>query len=89
MAEHIEVWNRQFARPRINLIRPARPHPFAVWNRYGAVPGTPNHGVTIGFAVMLRGRGISVRWARPLVHIEEISAAARTPGDAEEATDGN
>lgn len=70
--ERIEVWSRRFRWPRIKFVRAARPHPFASWNRYGAVPGTSNRGVTIGFAIMLRGRGVSVRWARPLVHTEEI-----------------
>ncbi len=72
MSERIEVWTRRFVRPRIDLLRPARPHPFAVWNRYGGVPGTPYRGVTIGFAVMLRGRGIGVRWATPKVYTMEI-----------------
>ena len=74
MDERIEVWSRQFIRPRVGLLRPAQPHPFAGWNRYGGVPGTPNHGVTIGFAVMLRGRGIGVRWARPLVYTVDTKA---------------
>jgi hypothetical protein len=79
MAERVEVWSRRFTRPRIDRLRPARPHPFAGWNRYGGVPGTSNHGVTIGFAVMLRGRGIGIRWAWPVVHTEEISAPDPTP----------
>ena len=78
MGEHVEVWSRRFTRPRIDFVRPARPHPFAGWNRYGAVPGTPNYGVTIGVAFMLRGRGIGIRWARPVVRIEEIRRQATT-----------
>jgi hypothetical protein len=73
VSEQIEVWGRRFMWPHINLVRPAQPHPFATWNRYGGIPGTPNHGVTIGFALMWRGRGVGVRWARPTVYRVEAS----------------
>ncbi|MCP2339190.1 hypothetical protein [Actinomadura rupiterrae] len=71
MNEQVEVWSRRFVRPRIDFLRPARPHPLAAWNRYGAIPGTPFRGVTIGMAFMWRGRGVGIRWARPQVHFEE------------------
>ena len=70
--ERVEVWGRKLMRPRITALRVAQPHPFAVWNRYGEIPGTSYCGVTIGFALMLRGRGIGIRWAKPTVTFEYV-----------------
>ena len=71
--DRIEIWSRRFVRPRVKLTRPAHPHPLAAWNRYGGIPGTPHKGVTIGVEVALRGRGISIRWAKPVVRTLAVS----------------
>lgn len=64
--ERITRWSRRFMPLRVDRFRVARPHPLACWNRYGGIPGTTYCGVTIGFAVMFRGHGLGVRWARPV-----------------------
>lgn len=66
VTERITQWSRRFIPPRVNRFRVAHPHPLTCWNRYGGVPGTPYRGVTIGFAVMLCGHGLGVRWAKPV-----------------------
>jgi hypothetical protein len=73
VTERIEVWGRRLMRPRVNTYRLATPYRFVGWgwNRYGGIPGTPYHGVTIGIEVMVRGRSFGLRWARPEVHTEE------------------
>lgn len=70
-SERITQWSWRFMRPRVDQFRVARPHPLACWNRYGGIPGTPYHGVTIGFAVMLYGHGLGVRWGRPVATTTE------------------
>ena len=62
----VEVWARKFIRPRVNTYIAADRMWGFVWNRYNEIPHI-DPGVTIGVALVLGIRVISLQWARPTV----------------------